>query len=282
MPKSRELRPLGNEPKQKIDIPELKPMKKVERSTKSITLKELSLQFDESWKLAIKEIQSIGKLVKRLATEMYKQNAEIEKELKKKVTKEELATIWEAIDKRTQDLSKQLKIVRKETHKMDSGTGKSVDVSSEIVDIIEKENKKFEELLVKQEQMLKESIEKTVEFMKPKEIVIPEVIEKEEDEEQTEIPKDKGGLLDNIEKHLIDFNERALGRFIETKAILNDIELNILSRQQEFKEIIEELRNENENENANNKNNKQMTKELTEKESDNSDLENENVIEMED
>ena len=282
MPKSRELRPLGNEPKQKIDIPELKPMKKVERSTKSITLKELSLQFDESWKLAIKEIQSIGKLVKRLATEMYKQNAEIEKELKKKVTKEELASIWEAIDKRTQDLSKQLKIVRKETHKMDSGTGKSVDVSSEIVDIIEKENKKFEDLLVKQEQMLKESIEKTVEFMKPKEIVIPELIEKEEEEEQTEIPKDKGGLLDNIEKHLIDFNERALGRFIETKAILNDIELNILSRQQEFKEIIEELRNENENENANNKNNKQMTKELTEKESDNSDLENENVIEMED
>ena len=280
MPKSRELRPLGNEPKQKIDIPELKPMKKVERSTKSITLKELSLQFDESWKLAIKEIQSIGKLVKRLATEMYKQNAEIEKELKKKVTKEELATIWEAIDKRTQDLSKQLKIVRKETHKMDSGTGKSVDVSSEIVDIIEKENKKFEELLVKQEQMLKESIEKTVEFMKPKEIVIPELIEKEEEEEQTEIPKDKGGLLDNIEKHLIDFNERALGRFIETKAILNDIELNILSRQQEFKEIIEELRNENEN--SNNQNNKKMTKDLAEKESDNSDLENENVIEMED
>ena len=280
MPKSRELRPLGNEPNQKVDIPELKPMKKVERSTKSITLKELSLQFDESWKLAIKEIQSIGKLVKRLATEMYKQNAEIEKELKKKVTKEELATIWEAIDKRTQDLSKQLKIVRKETHKMDSGTGKSVDVSSEIVDIIEKENKKFEELLVKQEQMLKESIEKTVEFMKPKEIVIPELIEKEEEEEQTEIPKDKGGLLDNIEKHLIDFNERALGRFIETKAILNDIELNILSRQQEFKEIIEELRNENEN--SNNQNNKKMTKDLAEKESDNSDLENENVIEMED
>lgn len=226
MPKQRELRPLDNNVKKNVEIPELKPMRKIERPQKTLTLKELSIQFDESWKLAIKEIQTLGKFIKRLATEMYKQNAEIEKELRKKATRDELSAIWEAIDKRTQDIAKLLKAVRKESRPV-KGEG----VTKEILDLIQKENQKLEEQLVKHEQALKEALEKSI-----------EIIKKKEEEEGKELEEPKERILEAIEKHLKEFNEKALGRFIETKAILNDIELNILTRQDEFKELIEELK----------------------------------------
>lgn len=243
MPKSRELRPLGNNIKQQnVEIPELKPMRKAGKTQKSLSLKELSIQFDDSWKLTIKEIHSIAKLIKRFATEMYKQNAEIEKELRKKATKEELASIWEGIDKRTQDIIKQLKAVRRGSHP--SRTTPTSEAPIEILELIKKENEKFEEQLVKHEQTLKETLEKSIVIMKQKEaektVDIKEKIEIEK-------PKIKEGLLEDIEKHLVDFNDKALGRFIETKAILNDIELNILTRQKEFIEIIEQMKVENEN-----------------------------------
>lgn len=227
MPKNRELRPLEKNVKQNVEMPELKPMRKVERSQKALTLKELSIKFDDSWKLAIKEIQSLGKLIKRFATEMYKQNAELEKELKKKATKEELAVIWEAIEKRTDDISKQIKSVRKESRPI-----RKDEAPSEILDLIEKENKKLEEQLIKHEKVLKDTLENSIKLLKTKDV---------------EKPKAKEKLLGDFEKQLTEFNEKALGRFIETKAILNDIELNILTKQKEFKEMVEELKQKKEN-----------------------------------